>query len=430
MQHLDGSGALAPGFPVGGMMMPMTVGGPSGYMVFAATDDAGGAYVLWNEFRSSASADVAYLTRVDGSGAFAHGWNASGVGQISSDFSNPFLGLTLLGFGPDPSGGAVTAGIALVAGGGSAGAFMHSGPSGAAPTRYTMHYPPSASPPVSMVADGAGGMFGAWQAGASPSPRMQHFLANGSEAWPNPTTAPVSSVLLRDGSGGIYLIGDPSGVQLQVHRRASDASIPSPWTAGGVVVSGDGPFTTLGAVLSGGLVYTAWSNGPGGANDVRASAVTPDGAIAPGWVANGDVVCDAPNTQVMTSMMAMSPTDALVVWADARSGEADVYASRLAPNGPPTLGVPPTIRPVALALALSPNPSSQVALASITLPEASPAALELVDVGGRVVARMEPEARIGQQSLTLDITRLPGGVYWARLRQLGRTTATRFAVVR
>jgi hypothetical protein len=426
MQHLDGSGALASGFPPDGMVLPITLGGPTGYLVLAVTDDAGGAYVMWNHWNGNA--DAANLTRITGSGGFAPGWSASGVQQLTTDPFSPPFGFGALALAPDASGGALTGGLVSVEGVGTVGNFTHSGPGGATPTSFGTGVPPSVGGPVGMVADGAGGLFGAWRASAAPSPRMQHFLANGSAAWPQGTAAPVSNVLLRDGSGGIYLVGD-AGVQLQIHRRASDTSIPSPWTAAGVVVSGDGPFTAIGGVVSGGLVYTVWSSGSGDASDIRASAVTPDGAIAPGWVANGNSVCDAPNAQVMTSMLPMPPTDALVVWADARSGEPDVYASRLSPSGPPTLGVPPGSRQEAFALALSPNPSSRVALASFTLPEASPAALELVDVAGRVVAHVELEPRSGRQSLALDIARLPGGVYWAHLRQLGRTTATRFAVV-
>jgi hypothetical protein len=259
---------------------------------------------------------------------------------------------------------------------------------------------------------------------------MQHFLADGQSAWPEPTAAPWNDHLLLDGDGGIYLFGRASSPdQLVLHRRAADASIPPSWTSTGVVVSNAGSFTTFDAARSGDLVYAAWSNGPAGANDVRAGAVTPDGAIAPGWVTNGVAVCKAAGTQILTSMMALPPADALVVWADTRSGEPDVYAALLKPTGPPPLAVPPSPLPGTIALALAPNPAGTSAQVSFTLPEAGPAALEVVDLAGRVVVRLEAEARSGPQFLALDTARLPGGLYWARLRQANHTASSRFAVI-
>jgi len=140
-------------------------------------------------------------------------------------------------------------------------------------------------------------------------------------------------------------------------------------------------------------------------------------------------VCNATGTQILTSMIALPPTDALVAWADTRSGGPDVYATRLYVNGPPTLAAPPSPLPGTISLALAPDPAGALARVSFALPEPGPAAVEVLDLAGRVLVRVEVEARGGPQSLALDTARLPGGLYWARLRQAGRTTASRFAVV-
>jgi len=199
-------------------------------------------------------------------------------------------------------------------------------------------------------------------------------------------------------------------------------------SAAGLVVSSAGPFTTFDAVRSADLVYTAWSSGADGANDVRACAVTADGAIAPGWVANGNVVCNAANTQIMTSLVALPAIGALVAWADTRSGEPDIYASVLRPSGPPALAVPPPL-PGTIALAIAPDPAVSSARLSFTLPGPGPAGVELVDLAGRVLVRRNVETRSGPQSLALDTTRLPAGLYWARLRQGDRMETVKFAVV-
>ena len=426
VQHVGADGTLAPGFGTGGIVLPIAVGGPSGHVLQAVTDGAGGAYVMWNRFNGAA--DAIYLTRVSGTGAIAPGWTASGVQQAYGDPANPLLGFAAVTIGADPGGGALTGALWDVNGGGLACTFTRTGPDGGAPALYAGVTSVASGP--SLVADGAGGMFASWTSTSAPLRCMQHFLADGQWAWPSPTAAPWSDDLLLDGSGGIYLFGhSPSPDQLVLSRRDASASIPPPWTAAGVVVSSAGTFTTFGAVCSGDLVYTAWSNGAAGANDVRACAVTPAGAIAPGWVVNGNVVCNATGTQILTSMIALPPTDALVAWADTRSGGPDVYATRLYVNGPPTLAAPPSPLPGTISLALAPDPAGALARVSFALPEPGPAAVEVLDLAGRVLVRVEVEARGGPQSLALDTARLPGGLYWARLRQAGRTTASRFAVV-
>lgn len=431
-QHVGGDGTLAPGFAANGNLLPITVGGPSGYVLQAVTDGAGGAYLMWNAWNGTY--DGLYVTRIDANGGFAPGWTASGVVRAGSDPFNMFSGMSAMTIGADPSGGVLTASLTPIedfpSGGHVAAAFTQTPPTGVGGFAVGPPSPPSDFAPISMVADGAGGLFASWASASAPTRRMQHYLANGSAAWPEPTAAPWNENLLRDGSGGIYFFGhSPSPDQLELHRRASDASIPAPWTPSGVVVSNAGSFTTFGAVRSGSLVYTTWCNGASGANDVRACAVTADGQIASGWTANGIVVCDAPNDQVMTSMIEMPPSDALVVWADARSGEPDIYAALLAPPGPPPLAVPPSPPGGALALALGPNPATGLAHVSFTLPEAGPAAIELLDLGGRVLLHRDADARSGPQSLAIDTARFPAGIYWARLRQADHVTSSRFAVV-
>jgi hypothetical protein len=421
MQHVLGSGAFAPGFALGGKVLPIAVGASNGFIFVGVSDDAGGAYLMWNH--SDGTTDAVEVSRVDGTGSFALGWTPAGVEQVAAD---PFTSIAAVGFGPDPSGGAVTCAI-YPSGGQGVGTLTRTGPNGdGIALRAGLSNPPAPGIPMTLVADSAGGAFVTWYTG--PTRRVQHILADSTSAMPDPTVVPVFDGIYRDGNGGIYLFGRPDQLShLELHRRASDGSIPPPWTAAGVVVSDAGPFLSYSSALSGGLVYAAWTVGNAGAYDVRAAAVTADGALAPGWPLNGIAVSDAPNDQVLTSVMAMPPTDALAVWADVRDGEPDVYALRLTPTGRPSVGV--SHRPVAFALALAPNPAGDRARASFTLPETGAAALEIVDVAGRVRAHLDAEPQSGPQSLALATARLPGGCYWARLRQGVHVTVQRFAVV-
>jgi FG-GAP-like repeat/Secretion system C-terminal sorting domain len=78
-----------------------------------------------------------------------------------------------------------------------------------------------------------------------------------------------------------------------------------------------------------------------------------------------------------------------------------------------------------------PNPTTQDVIVAFTLPDASPATLELIDVSGRRV-RME-QARVEAGRQTVDLTRgttLPAGFYWVRLTQGARRATAKVVVIR
>lgn len=90
--------------------------------------------------------------------------------------------------------------------------------------------------------------------------------------------------------------------------------------------------------------------------------------------------------------------------------------------------------PARLALALGvpqPNPASGRVALTITLPDAAPARLSVVDVAGRVVAVRELGALgAGIHRVDLGGARLSPGLYVARLEHAGRTLTARLTVLR
>ena len=72
--HLDGTGALVPGWPDGGL--GLCVGAGEQRTPCIASDAAGGAILAWRDTRSP-NGDV-YATRVTGAGLVAPGWQANG----------------------------------------------------------------------------------------------------------------------------------------------------------------------------------------------------------------------------------------------------------------------------------------------------------------------------------------------------------------
>ena len=125
---------------------------------------------------------------------------------------------------------------------------------------------------------------------------------------------------------------------------------------------------------------------------------------------------------------------AVVTWDDQRSGNQDLYAQNVKPNG--ALGgysgvdVPGE---AALAFALDPvrpNPTRGGALTvHFTLPTSASARLELLDVAGRRIASREVGA--GQHTLDLgESQHLAPGLYLVRLTQGANTRTMRVAVLR
>ena len=95
--------------------------------------------------------------------------------------------------------------------------------------------------------------------------------------------------------------------------------------------------------------------------------------------------------------------------------------------------VPPVSHASGFALAgLRPNPAVRDLSVAFTLPDASPAKIEVLDIAGRIVlAREVGTLGAGSHTLNLGAGRsFPPGVYLLRLTQGGRTLTARGAVIR
>lgn len=67
---------------------------------------------------------------------------------------------------------------------------------------------------------------------------------------------------------------------------------------------------------------------------------------------------------------------------------------------------------------------------SVSLPDGSPARIEIFDIASRRILSRSLPARAGQQSVVFDRPILPSGVYWARLQQRALRTTTKFVLLR
>ncbi|HEX9950266.1 MAG TPA: T9SS type A sorting domain-containing protein [Rubricoccaceae bacterium] len=78
-----------------------------------------------------------------------------------------------------------------------------------------------------------------------------------------------------------------------------------------------------------------------------------------------------------------------------------------------------------------PNPSRNATTLAFHLDAAGPVRLTLIDALGRTVAVLhDGELAAGEQTARVDTSRLPAGVYVARLDAGGRVETRRLTVVR
>ena len=208
-----------------------------------ASDGAGGAIAAWEDSRNDGLAEDIYAIRVMADGTLAAGWPPDGLPVISA-----------LGNQLDPV----------------------------------------------LAEDGEGGVIAAWGESVSGAfaVRALRLTASGSLAagWP------AAGVVLATGSR-------PMGGDKQI---VSDG-------AGGAIVA-----------------WLDFRNDPFGETldaDLFAQRVRADGTIAPGWPPNGVAVCEAREHQHDMDMVQDGLGGAVVVWEDYRTHVADVYGQRVTPDG-------------------------------------------------------------------------------------------------
>ncbi|MEO0857672.1 MAG: T9SS type A sorting domain-containing protein, partial [Bacteroidota bacterium] len=77
-----------------------------------------------------------------------------------------------------------------------------------------------------------------------------------------------------------------------------------------------------------------------------------------------------------------------------------------------------------------PNPTPGRATLTFGLAEAAPVRLAVYDLLGRTVRRLDSPRAAGTHAISLDLSRLPAGVYVVRLETAGRIETRRLTVTR
>ena len=248
------------------------------------SDDAGGAIITWQDWRSGNDLDI-YAQRVDASGNVL--WITDGV-RIGTVLCNPGI----------------------------------------------------LRPPVS---DGARGAIIMWADESSDGIYAQRVDASGAVLW-TADGVPICtaegtrwySQLVSDDAGGAIITWQDrrdDGYSEDIYAQRVDSSGAVLWTTDGVPIC-----TAEAAQFSPELVndgangaIITWHDKRGGNNDIYAQRVDSSGTVL--WTTDGIPICTAEYDQVYPQLVSDGAGGAIITWRDERSGDYDIYAQNVQEDG-------------------------------------------------------------------------------------------------
>ena len=351
-QRVLASGLVDPAWPVNGRALCIAAGTQSFPSI--VSDGAGGAVVAWIDNRGAA-ADI-YAQRVLASGAVDPAWPADGravsVATNTQDYPQCVT---------DGAGGAIVVWRDF-RGGAAADVYAHrilvSGvvdPAWPADGRALCTATGSQSW-IRAVADGAGGAIAVWddtRSGATWDIYAQRVLPTGSVdgAWPADgrllcaaSGDQLNPVLASDGAGGaIAAWSDYRAGAADVYAQhvTGNGLVDPAWPADGRGLCTAAGHQAPAAIVpdgSGGAVVGWWDFRTDASGDAYAHRVQASGAADAMWPVNGLAVSTASRSQQIQALVADGNGGILAAFMDQRTASSDVYAQRIARHG--CLGTP------------------------------------------------------------------------------------------
>lgn len=159
----------------------------------------------------------------------------------------------------------------------------------------------------------------------------------------------INPEIADDGAGGALIawqdkratgLPDEDDIYVQRLNGADGASL---WTLDGVaarvVLNTDSLSQQIICASTGEAIVTWQDNRSDPTGDIYAQKFTAAGAIAPGWTANGEPICNAPHYQKFPQLCSDGSGGAIITWHDNRaSTETDIYAYGIKSNGDKATG--------------------------------------------------------------------------------------------
>ena len=341
-QRVDGGGNLL--WPVDGIRLCHATDSQNDPRL--ASDGAGGAFVVWGDYRGGSSA--VYAQRMDGNGNLL--WTSNGIGICSfpSVQRHPEVAT-------DGAGGAL---VVWQDGRGSrdhvyaqrvdsAGQPLWSASGVGISMGNFDQWDPA------LVSDGTGGAIITWEEEDYGDWNIyaQRVDARGITRWESGgldiCTAygdQRSPRLLGDGLGGAYIAWQDNRDfgNMNVYGQRVDGSGSEMWSADGMAICNATGYQGNPALVSDGMngAIVAWDDLRNASRDIYAQRVNSTGNAL--WLKNGTNICTATDTQYYPLMTSDGAGGAVVIWSDYRNGNDDIYAQRVDGSGKsiwPTNGI-------------------------------------------------------------------------------------------
>lgn len=301
------------------------------------SDGAGGAIIVWYDYRNGIfNADI-YAQRINAAGVVQ--WTANGV-AISNAANDQYLP-TLVS---DGAGGAIIAWQDYRNSTGNPDVYAQRINASGTVLWTTNGVVVTAAPneqfSPSMIPDGAGGAILTWQDARNPSnPDIyaQRINASGAVQWATDGVAIVTATdsqwpaIATDGANGAIITWQDfrSGTNSDIYGQRIDANGSVQWIANGVALctaTNEQYSPTIVSDASGGAIVT-WQDFRGGLTDIYAQRVNGGGALQ--WAINGLAICTASDYQYSPIIASDGAQGAIICWYDVRSGNQDIYAQRI-----------------------------------------------------------------------------------------------------
>ena len=285
-QHVTATGAIAAGWPAGGIAL--YAGSSDQTDPTVLSDGVGGAYFAWADKRSGGVQGDIYVTRLASDGNIPSGWVAGGI-AAQFDSKDEYL--------------------------------------------------------PQLVSDGSGGVIVIWSYTYSVSDidiYGARFLANGTKQWSAGLIAPIAQQTapspVSDGAGGVIFsyVDNGSGLGLDVHAARFSGGGALQFDVSVRTVAGDQSGAVTATDDAGGAIV-AYLDASSGTPHVYASRLTSTGAFAPGWVSVGTTVCGAAGGQLQLAIVPDDNHGAIIGWLDGRT-LMDIFASHITAYGTLALG--------------------------------------------------------------------------------------------
>jgi hypothetical protein len=305
-----------------------------------------------------------------------------------------------------------------------------------------------------ITSDGGSGAIVAWTDGrvvGTDHIFAQHALVTGTvdPAWPV-NGRQVSNVfaiesrprIVPDDAGGaivnwMSLTGSVASGTLNMfaqHVTAKGVVDPA-WPAGGRALSQADRLQTAAEMAPDGAggAFIAWED----LSHMVVGHVLASGVLDPGFALGGRRVCGLESTQGDPAVVATPGGGAIVAWTDSRnisSTGADIFALQIETVS--ALDAPPPVTTTAAFARPRPNPARDPLALHFALAHEGRVRLAIYDVSGRPVRELASGVRAaGEQTVTWDLRdaaghRVDAGVYFARVELDGRLLSQRLAILR